>query len=52
MSKEAPSFSKYGKDFQETLCQMILQDRPFADQIMEVLDIRVALSSSICKEDF
>lgn len=39
MSKEAPSFSKYGKDFQETLCQMILQDRPFADQIMEVLDI-------------
>tara|TARA_R100001510_G_C7654614_1_gene213323 strand:- start:1872 stop:3248 length:1377 start_codon:yes stop_codon:yes gene_type:complete len=39
VSKEAPSFSKYGKDFQETLCQMILQDRPFADQISEVLDI-------------
>ena len=39
MKKEAPSFSKYGKDFQETLCQMILQDRPFADQISEVLDI-------------
>ena len=39
MNKEAPSFSKYGKDFQETLCQMILQDRPFADQISEVLDI-------------
>ena len=40
MSKtEKPSFSKYGKDFQESLCQMILQDRPFADQIMEVLDI-------------
>jgi len=36
--KEKPSFSKYGKDFQETLCQMILQDRPFADQILEVLD--------------
>ena len=36
---EKPSFSKYGKDFQESLCQMILQDRPFADQIMEVLDI-------------
>ena len=39
MGKEAPSFSKFGKDFQESLCQMILQDRPFADQIMEVLDI-------------
>ena len=36
---EKPSFSKYGKDFQESLCQMILQDRPFADQITEVLDI-------------
>jgi replicative DNA helicase len=32
-------FSKFGKDFQESLCQVILQDRPFADQIMEVLDI-------------
>ena len=39
MGKDKPSFSKYGKDFQESLCQMILQDRPFADQIMEVLDI-------------
>jgi hypothetical protein len=37
--KQKPSFSKFGKDFQETLCQMILLDRPFADQIMEVLDI-------------
>ena len=39
MGDNAPSFSKFGKDFQESLCQMILQDRPFADQIMEVLDI-------------
>ena len=39
MNKDKPSFSKYGKDFQESLCQMILQDRPFADQISEVLDI-------------
>jgi replicative DNA helicase len=37
--EEKPSFSKFGKDFQESLCQMVLQDRPFADQIMEVLDI-------------
>jgi len=39
LGDKAPSFSKFGKDFQESLCQMILQDRPFADQIMEVLDI-------------
>jgi len=39
VNKDKPSFSKYGKDFQESLCQMILQDRPFADQISEVLDI-------------
>tara|TARA_Y100000356_G_scaffold135165_1_gene146938 strand:- start:1568 stop:2923 length:1356 start_codon:yes stop_codon:yes gene_type:complete len=37
MSKE--DFSQYGKDFQELLCHLILVDRPFADQIFEVLDI-------------
>ena len=31
-------FSKYGKQFQESLAQMILEDRPFADQIEEVLN--------------
>ena len=36
MSKE--NFSQYGKDFQETLCHLILVDRPFADQMFEVLD--------------
>jgi len=35
---EQPSFSKFGKNFQEGLCQLILEDRPFADQIHEVLD--------------
>ncbi|MDC1160948.1 DnaB-like helicase C-terminal domain-containing protein [Luminiphilus sp.] len=30
-------FSRFGKTFQESLCQLILQDRPFADQIGEVL---------------
>jgi CRISPR/Cas system-associated endonuclease/helicase Cas3 len=39
LENNKPSFSKFGKDFQESLCQMILQDRPFADTIMEVLDI-------------
>ena len=37
--KEQTNFSKYGTSFQEGLCQLIFEDRPFADQIMEVLDI-------------
>ena len=36
---ERADFSKYGKSFQEKLVQMILQDRAFADRILEVLDI-------------
>ena len=32
------SFSRYGKAFQEGLVQIIYEDRPFADQITEVLD--------------
>jgi replicative DNA helicase len=36
---ENTNFSKYGKSFQEKLCMVILDDRSFADQIEEVLDI-------------
>ena len=36
---ESISFSKYGRQFQESLSQLILQDRPFADQIEEVLNV-------------
>lgn len=32
------SFSKFGKGFQENLCHIILDDRPFADQMFEVLE--------------
>ena len=32
-------FSRYGKTFQEGLVQLIFEDRPFADQITEVLNI-------------
>jgi len=39
MTKEI-DFSRYGKQFQESLAQMILEDRPFADQIEEVIDTR------------
>ena len=33
------NFAKYGKAFQEGLIQLIYEDRPFADQITEVLDV-------------
>jgi len=36
--KEKTDFSKYGTKFQEGLVQLILDDRVFADQIMEVFD--------------
>ena len=33
------SFSHFGKSFQEKLCKVIFEDRPFADQIGEVIEI-------------
>jgi len=33
------SFAKFGKGFQEDLCQLILEDRSFADQMLEILDL-------------
>jgi len=33
------SFAKFGKGFQEDLCQLILEDRAFADQMVEVLNL-------------
>lgn len=38
MDHTEASLSQYGKSFQEDLCNLILIDRPFADQIYEVLD--------------
>jgi hypothetical protein len=32
-------FSRFGKDFQEGICQLMMEDRPFFDQITEVLDV-------------
>ena len=37
--KEKTDFSHYGTTFQENLARLILDDRAFADQINEVLDI-------------
>jgi len=37
--KEDVTFSNYGKSFQETLSQLIFEDRAFSEQVEEVLDI-------------
>jgi len=37
MTTSNASFGRYGKTFQEGLVQLIYEDRPFADQITEVL---------------
>jgi replicative DNA helicase len=37
--KEDVTFSNYGKSFQETLSQLIFQERAFSEQMEEVLDI-------------
>jgi len=39
MHAENVNFGRYGKAFQEGLVQLIFEDRTFADQITEVLDI-------------
>jgi len=39
MLTENVNFGRYGKAFQEGFVQLIFEDRPFADQITEVLDI-------------
>ena len=33
------TFLKFGKSFQENLCQLMLDDRPFCDQVAEVIDV-------------
>jgi hypothetical protein len=40
MAHQKVDFGRYGKTFQEGLVQLIFEDRPFADQITEVLDIQ------------
>mgnify|MGYP003656909111 CR=1 FL=1 len=39
MANQTETLSRFGKTFQEKLCQLILEDRPFCDQVSEVLDI-------------
>ena len=37
--QDTVSFSKYGRPFQETLASLMLNDRPFSEQMEEVLDV-------------
>ena len=39
MENQQETFSRFGKSFQEKFCHLMIQDRPFCDQITEVLDI-------------
>ena len=39
MEFKQETFQKFGKNFQENLCHLMLQDRTFCDQISEVLDV-------------
>jgi len=39
MSNDQETFIRFGKKFQENMCQLMLEDRPFFDQISEVLKI-------------
>ena len=39
MDNRKETFNRYGKDFQEKLCRLMIEDRPFFDQMEEVLDI-------------
>ena len=39
INKDHDTFSRFGKKFQENMCQLMLEDRPFYDQISEVIDI-------------
>tara|TARA_R100000808_G_C2144613_1_gene152358 strand:- start:571 stop:1929 length:1359 start_codon:yes stop_codon:yes gene_type:complete len=39
MELRQETFQKFGKNFQENLCHLMLQDRVFCDQISEVLDV-------------
>ena len=39
INKDHDTFSRFGKSFQENMCQLMLEERPFFDQISEVLNI-------------
>ena len=38
MNNRTETFQRFGKAFQEKFCHLMLSDRPFCDQVVEVLD--------------
>ena len=48
--EQEKSFSKFGKSFQEDLCHLVLNDRGFADQMFEVLDLNFLPNKSSQKQ--
>ena len=40
MDNKTETFQRFGKAFQEKFCHLMLSDRPFCDQISEVLDVQ------------
>ena len=39
MNNKAETFQRFGKAFQEKFCHLMLSDRPFCDQVTEVLSV-------------
>ena len=39
MNKDKDTFVGYGKKFQESVARLMMEDRPFCDQIEEVLEL-------------
>jgi len=45
MHKDKDTFVGYGKNFQESVARLMMEDRPFCDQIEEVLELEFFDSS-------
>ena len=45
MNKDKDTFVGYGKKFQESVARLMMEDRPFCDQITEVLELEFFDSS-------
>ena len=39
MNNQTETFQRFGKAFQEKFCHIMLSDRPFCDQVAEVLNV-------------
>ena len=39
MNNQTETYQRFGKAFQEKFCHIMLSDRPFCDQVAEVLNV-------------